>query len=86
MSYRYMLDRISETMMEIGCPPISLDYTTQVIRELSRIAIAHNETIGPCAPTARIIVKRAIKKRIPKPIWKVMRKIYGLFGGKKWVG
>ena len=34
----------------------------------------------------RKIVKMAIKKRIPNPIWKVSKKIYHLFGGKKWIG
>lgn len=31
-------------------------------------------------------LKRKIKKRIPKPIWSMLKKIYHLFGGKKWVG
>ncbi len=34
----------------------------------------------------RILFKRRMKRKIPKPIWAIMRKIYHLFGGEKWIG
>ena len=36
--------------------------------------------------TPRVIVKNAIKKRIPRPVWACIKKVYHIFGGKKWVG
>ena len=36
--------------------------------------------------SGRIAVKNALKRRIPRPIWNVSKKIYHFFGGKKWVG
>lgn len=36
--------------------------------------------------SSRSIVKKSIKKRIPSKFWLFLRKIYHLFGGKKWVG
>lgn len=51
----------------------------------------HNQTpqstgVDLTVPSARILVKRSIKEKIPKPIWKMMKRIYHFFGGKKWVG
>lgn len=34
----------------------------------------------------RRIIKYKIKKHIPRPIWRVMRKMYHIVGGKKWIG
>ena len=34
----------------------------------------------------RNVIKNKIKAKMPKPIWNFFRKIYHLFGGKKWVG
>lgn len=34
----------------------------------------------------RKVIKFKLKKRIPKPIWNFMKKIYHKLGGKKWVG
>lgn len=31
-------------------------------------------------------LKQKLKEKLPKPIWAIVRKIYHLFGGKKWVG
>ncbi len=36
--------------------------------------------------SARKVIKEAIKRRVPKPIWNVCVKVYHLFGGKKWLG
>ena len=36
--------------------------------------------------TNRILMKNIIKEKVPKPIWKCCRKIYHIFGGKKWLG
>jgi len=47
--------------------------------------IYHPELEGP-VPNLKIIIKRKLKNKIPKPIWAVVKKIYHLFGGKKWVG
>ena len=35
---------------------------------------------------ARVSLKRVIKSKIPKPMWVILKKIYHIFGGKKWVG
>ncbi len=37
-------------------------------------------------PSKKILWKRRLKTVIPDPIWRIMRKVYHLFGGKKWVG
>lgn len=37
-------------------------------------------------PSTRILLKRKLKSRIPKPVWVALKKIYHVFGGKKWVG
>lgn len=34
----------------------------------------------------RIELKERIKRKVPRPIWGVSKRIYHLFGGKKWVG
>lgn len=37
-------------------------------------------------PQFRIRLKRKVKSVIPNPAWKFLKKIYHIFGGKKWVG
>ena len=37
-------------------------------------------------PSTRILLKRKLKSKIPKPIWTILKKIYHFVGGKKWVG
>lgn len=34
----------------------------------------------------RLMIKHKIKRIIPSPIWRAMRKVYRSLGGKKWVG
>ena len=38
------------------------------------------------AHIARLSLKRWLKGRMPKPIWTFLKRVYRLFGGKKWVG
>lgn len=45
-----------------------------------------NSTGGCEAKVERLIIKRAIKKRIPAFIWSLGRSIYHACGGKKWIG
>lgn len=37
-------------------------------------------------PNLKFLFKRKVKKIIPKPVWLIMKRIYHIFGGKKWVG
>lgn len=42
--------------------------------------------ITPVEIPLRVQIKRRIQTHVPKPIWKLSKKIYHLFGGRKWVG
>lgn len=46
----------------------------------------HQDDPNNPVPSIRILLKRKWKQKIPKPIWAVMKKVYHIFGGKKWVG
>ena len=35
-------------------------------------------------PNVRMLIKESIRKKIPKPIWNAIKKVYIFFGGKKW--
>ena len=48
--------------------------------------ITNHDSLNYPVPGLRIILKRRIKRIIPKTIWSLMKKIYYFFGGKKWVG
>lgn len=43
------------------------------------------QKLTPGKQTRRLKVKNKIRKYIPKPIWKVVKWFYHLFGGKKWL-
>lgn len=47
--------------------------------------IYHPELDGP-VPNLRFLLKQKIKAKTPKPVWALLKKIYHIFGGKKWVG
>lgn len=44
------------------------------------------ELIYIAPPSARIILKNAIRRRTPNFIWRILRKIYHIFDGKMWIG
>lgn len=84
VNYQYILDKLSQTMLMSGQYPGTFEAAKEIIRHYPYY---NPQAAGPLAqPTARIIVKDAIKRRIPKPIWRFMKKTYHVFGGKKWVG
>lgn len=48
--------------------------------------IANRDSLNYPVPGLRIILKRKIRRMVPKPVWLLMKKIYRFCGGKKWTG
>lgn len=42
--------------------------------------------ISPVDVALKKLIKEKLKRKIPKPIWNLLKKIYHLFNGKRWVG
>ena len=66
-----------------------------MLRELSMSVyntIGHQPGFNMCnynllsQMSLRKVIKAKVKRRIPRPIWNVLKKVYHVFGGKKWVG
>lgn len=73
----YMLRTLNESLFPIYGGPNHWELKY-------RITSGHNPDVAEVEK--RIVCKRKIKKWVPKPIWNGLKKIYHLFGGKKWVG
>lgn len=88
VNYKNMLDTYSKILLKNGEWPATFEWTKHVIDyHTTKFQQTNgNVQVNNATPSARIIVKNAIKRRMPKPIWKVSKKIYHLFGGKKWIG
>ena len=73
-NYHFMLRELSQSMYA----KVGFTDNFNMMKYRFEMSSINNNT--------RIVLKNAIKKRIPKPIWTASRKIYRLFGGKKWIG
>lgn len=89
VNYQYMLYELGNIMLRNGEYPATFAWTKHIVNYHTSAAGRANglQVLPDGRPmTARTIVKEAIKKKVPKPIWNVCRKTYHFFGGKKWVG
>lgn len=78
----YMLREINVALFNIFGP--QTHWMTKIYLGQNLPAL-QNQTVN-IENLGRIQFKRRMQAKIPKPIWNLMRKIYHLFGGKKWVG
>ena len=85
VNYQYIIYSLIDIMLKNQQYPHTLEYAKQIIY-YHTASKDQNPSLCYGESRPRIIVKNAIKKRIPKPIWNVCKKTYHLFGGKKWVG
>lgn len=75
VNYQYMIDTIGRSMIKAGNYPVSLD-SMRVIAEASGIS-DHG---------IRMAIKRKVKERVPKEVWRILKQAYHAFGGRKWLG
>ena len=80
INYQYMLDELLKIPLSHGQFAHNLEIAKYIIGE------KYFNDSDLSSRIARKIVKDDIKRKIPKSIWSIMKKIYHIFGGKKWVG
>lgn len=91
MNYQTMLYSITGLMIEDKQWPATYLWMKQVIDAHLKADLRASVDQGAAMPgvgpmTEELVVKNYLKKKVPGPIWTVIKKIYLLFGGKKWVG
>lgn len=75
INYRYMLHQFVSIMMQNGQNPYNFPYAELVLHSYKDRKIPW-----------QLQLKGKIKPYCPKFLWSFLKKIYHLFGGKKWVG
>lgn len=82
VNYQYIIDQLMRIPLSHGQFAHNLEIAKYIISEKY-----HNyDGINTDSKITRKLIKENIKRKIPKPIWAVMKKVYHFFGGKKWVG
>lgn len=80
INYQYMLYHLVDILIANNQWVTTYDMAKEVIRY--HTSAESKMTLK----TARIALKTIMKSKIPDSMWKVMKKVYHFFGGKKWVG
>lgn len=75
VSYQYMLEQICSAVMWNGHLPYDYNELLKIINHYNGQPIS-----------TRIAIKNKIKAKCPRFIWTIAKKIYHIFGGKKWIG
>lgn len=91
VNYQAILYSITDIMIKDKQWPATYTWTKYVIDEHLkadfRAQMDQEKAMPGAAPLSEeLVVKNYFKKKIPGPVWTVIKKIYHLFGGKKWVG
>ena len=84
VNYQTMLYSVSDILIANGKWPYSFEMMKQIVNYYTCPADG-SVAAGPGPSMARIVVKEAIHRHIPAPIWSIMKKVYHMAGGKKWL-
>lgn len=79
VNYQYMIYQLSDCIYDENSVPYCYE-------ELKNIVVSNKHSGGVRHVPLRILLKRKFKRHVPKHLWKIMRKVYRLLGGKKWAG
>lgn len=82
VNYRYIIDELMRIPLAHGQYGHNLEIAKYIISE----KYFDHQHMDTTHAAARKIIKDDLKQKIPGPIWSILKKIYHLFGGKKWVG
>ena len=75
VNFRYIIHDIMRNMLSAGC----IAYNFELAKTFA-------SNCNGTKQSKRLVLKSKVKKFIPTSVWKILKKIYHFFGGKKWIG
>ena len=80
INLQYMVHQYTEIIYNKGFYPYNYEFTKEVLKTVGQTQKTE------AARLTRLQFKEKIKRHTPRKLWLFMKKVYHIFGGKKWVG